>query len=144
MSKTKATPKAERRRVMSDEDLCQWTSSLPDSVLLKAFDKPLGAELTKLSLVEKAALRALWWFNPNKWNDTDDVVDRPTKLKFIRFLLLDYSSTQHQIAQRLRETVVQIAQTLCGYNAVKGVCTTGYNLVHHHHAANETTNNAAT
>ena len=112
--------------VMSDEDICRWTSSLPDSVLLKAFDKPLEEQLSSLSVVEKTGLR-VWWFNPNQWPS----LDRLTKLKFIRFLL-EHASTQHQIAEKFRATVVEVGKTLCGYNAVKGACTAGWGGFFHH------------
>ena len=104
---------------MSDEDICRLTSQLPDAVLLQAFDKPLHDKLTKLSLVRKTVLRVRW-FNPNRWS----TLEPAKKIKFIQFLLLNNSSTQHEIAKQLRDAVIEAWKTLCGYNAVKGACTT--------------------
>eukprot|EP00523_Entomoneis_sp_CCMP467_P000005 CAMPEP_0168749536 /NCGR_PEP_ID=MMETSP0724-20121128/16769_1 /TAXON_ID=265536 /ORGANISM="Amphiprora sp., Strain CCMP467" /LENGTH=125 /DNA_ID=CAMNT_0008797453 /DNA_START=15 /DNA_END=392 /DNA_ORIENTATION=+ len=118
---------------MSDEDICHRVSKLPDRVLLGAFDKPLGQELANLSLVEKTALR-VWWFNPNAWPE----LERTVKLQFIRFLLDKNHTSQHQIAEKLKETVTDIAKTLCGYNAVKGVCQAGFDRVTRRNHNNKT------
>eukprot|EP00522_Entomoneis_paludosa_P008619 CAMPEP_0172443606 /NCGR_PEP_ID=MMETSP1065-20121228/3844_1 /TAXON_ID=265537 /ORGANISM="Amphiprora paludosa, Strain CCMP125" /LENGTH=131 /DNA_ID=CAMNT_0013193897 /DNA_START=46 /DNA_END=441 /DNA_ORIENTATION=+ len=123
-------------KLLSDEDICHRVSALPDRVLLGAFDKPLGQELGKLPLMQKTALRAVW-FNPNKWSE----LVQETKLKFIRFLL-DNSKSQHQIADQLRDAVMDIAKTLCGYNAVKGACQAGFHkLTHRNGKENATESN---
>ena len=100
-----------------DEALCQRLAKLPDRVLLRAFDKPLGRELAALSYLEKTGL-SVWWFNPDEWSQE---LSKDTKLAFIRYLLGNPTSQPH-IAKRLRRKLSKVGKSVFGYTAVKTAC----------------------